>query len=65
MPRSHIPDDPLSRMESEQPDKEDQGQVVFLGRMISRDEYEASCRNLRRFFDLLKAWREGGSDESP
>ena len=44
------------------PDKN--GSVVFLGQTMSRTEYEESCRNLADFFELLRAWRRGESDES-
>ena len=45
-----------------QADEEDL--VVFLGKIMTRSEYEIACRNLRKFFDILKSWREGDGDES-
>jgi hypothetical protein len=32
--------------------------VVFMGQMISRDEYDEICRNLSEFFGLLRKWKE-------
>lgn len=44
------------------PDKN--GSVAFLGQTMSRTEYEECCRNLAEFFELLRSWRRGESDES-
>ena len=38
--------------------------VEFLGRLVSIDEYEEACRNLEDYFNLLKSWQQGESDES-
>ena len=44
------------------PDKN--GSVAFLSQTMSQAEYEGCCRNLAEFFELLKTWRRGESDES-
>lgn len=37
--------------------------VVFLGQLMTPAEYEACCRNLSEFFDLLQSWQEEESHE--
>ena len=37
--------------------------VVFLGRAMSHAEYDIACHNLRNFFDLLRSWQKGDTDE--
>ncbi|RKX17452.1 MAG: hypothetical protein DRP35_10900 [Candidatus Zixiibacteriota bacterium] len=39
-------------------------QIKFLGKSMTTDEYEESCRNLHGFFDILASWQKGKSDES-
>ncbi len=43
---------------------ESQDKVPFLGEILSQPEYEECCRNLCAFFDILKSWKDGDSDES-
>ena len=61
----------MERRKTDSPDPESKSgiktateeSVIFLGRAMSRDEYELACRNLREFFDLLKSWQEGDTNE--
>lgn len=38
-------------------------EVMFVGRSMSKAEYEESCRNLKAFFDILRNWVENDKDE--
>ena len=53
---------PSSVVTESRPEKTDV--VEFLGQIMSRDEYEMACRNLREYFDLLRFWQEGDVNES-
>jgi hypothetical protein len=65
MHRSKHDRTPNSVDSGSKPTRDDEESAVLFDRVMSKAEYEESCRNLGEFFGLLKAWREGGLIEPP